>query len=476
MRYSILLLIFSFLFTVGCDSFLDDNPDDRQEIKTVEDVAELVASAYHQATFLFVEWMTDNVGPIENNAQKEYMTEAYLWDPIDSYESQESSTFFWEQAYYAIAHTNEGLSVIDKVEGDDNLRKAIKGEALIARAYSHFLLVNVFAKHYNLKTSNNDLGIPYSDEVEDELFKKYTRLSVQEVYDLIERDIKDGLKLLSDDYFAGSKKYHFTREAAYAFAARFYLFKQEYDKCKFYCDKILGSGSANPAYVRDLNQIYQGTSFSSMASKFSSPDELSNILLIRKESFYARANYGYRSDADKFTEIFSNNIQKEFDNRDQRWNLGTYAVFSPKYDELFQYTTSNTGYPYFIQTELRGEEVILNRMECMIMEGNYTKALDDYHVLAEKRYESGGILVLDSIKKFYSKEDAKEAMISFLIDERRKEFLDEGLRWFDIKRFALSVQHTTLNEESFHLAANDNKTAVQIPQKAITNGITPNPR
>jgi len=110
------------------------------------------------------------------------------------------------------------------------------------------------------------------------------------------------------------------------------------------------------------------------------------------------------------------------------------------------------------------------------MEGNYTKALDDYHVLAEKRYESGGILVLDSIKKFYSKEDAKEAMISFLIDERRKEFLDEGLRWFDIKRFALSVQHTTLNEESFHLAANDNKTAVQIPQKAITNGITPNPR
>nr|WP_320117613.1 RagB/SusD family nutrient uptake outer membrane protein [uncultured Marinifilum sp.] len=460
----------------SCDQYLDENPDNRKEIETLEDVADLVANSYNQATYLFVEWMTDNVTAIDDNTQQEHMSEAFKWEPIDSYEAQESPSYFWSNAYYAIAHANEALAVIDNFNGDETFKLAIKGEALISRAYNHFLLVNVFAKHYNAESANTDIGIPYVDEVEDEFLKKYTRQSVQKVYNLIERDLLIGLRYLSDDYFVGSKKYHFTKEAAYAFATRFYLFRKEYDKCILYCNKLLGGGQANSVYIRDLYNIFKGSTFDEMAAKYSDSNENGNLLLIRKETFFARENYGYRSNSEKYAEIFSDNLQGENDIRNQQWSLGTSAVFAPKYNELFRYTTNDTGLPYFIQSELKGEEVLLNRMESFIMTGEFQRALDDYHVLAAKRYENGGLVNLDLIKNYYSELDTKKAMLSFVIDERRKEFVDEALRWFDIKRFSIPLTHISLDGEIINLQANDNKTAVQIPQTAINNGLQPNLR
>ncbi|XLL74012.1 RagB/SusD family nutrient uptake outer membrane protein, partial [Myroides odoratimimus] len=37
----------------------------------------------------------------------------------------------------------------------------MRAEALLARAYNHFMLVNLWAKHYNPATAESDLGIPY---------------------------------------------------------------------------------------------------------------------------------------------------------------------------------------------------------------------------------------------------------------------------------------------------------------------------
>ncbi|MDQ2179656.1 RagB/SusD family nutrient uptake outer membrane protein [Marinifilum sp. D714] len=462
------------VFSISCDSYLDENPDDRKELQTVKDVAKLVANSYNESTYLFIEWMTDNVSAIPDNTQRDHMTEAFQWSSMDSYEAQESTTYFWENSYYAIAHCNEALAVIDNVSGDDDFRAVVRGEALISRAYNHFILVNIFSKHYKEETSENDLGIPYVEVVEDELFKSYSRGSVKDVYDKIERDLTTGLSLLRDDYFIGSKKYHFTRKAAYAFAARFFLYKKDYSSSLKYCNLVL-DGDPN-AYVRDLFKIYQGTTFDEMAAKNSDVNEKSNLIAIRKESFYARANYGYRSDKKIFNDLFNNNIQEELDVRDQRWSYSTGAIVVPKYHELFRYTTSNTGFPYFIQSELKGEEVLLNRMECYIMQGEYEIALKDYHTLAAKRYLDGGKLDLNKIKEYYSLSDVKNAMKLFLLDERRKEFLDEGLRWFDIKRFELSITHKDIQNNTFQLIPNDIRTAVQIPQSARVNGLFPNPR
>jgi hypothetical protein len=59
--------------------------------------------------------------------------------------------------------------------------------------------------------------------------KQYTRGTVASVYDMIEKDLLEGLPFLNDKSYS-VPKYHFTKAAAYAFASRFYLYKKDYDK------------------------------------------------------------------------------------------------------------------------------------------------------------------------------------------------------------------------------------------------------
>ena len=68
----------------------------------------------------------------------------------------------WEAHYMAIANANEVLKAIDKMEMTDKLERR-KGEALICRAYAHFVLVNVFCQHYD-PAHPDDLGIPYMEK------------------------------------------------------------------------------------------------------------------------------------------------------------------------------------------------------------------------------------------------------------------------------------------------------------------------
>ena len=77
-----------------------------------------------------------------------------------------------------------------------------KGEALVARAYSHFMLVNFFSKFYNEATAATDPGIPYVTEPETVSIKQYDRKTVMYVYDMIEKDFLEGLPLLDDNAYS----------------------------------------------------------------------------------------------------------------------------------------------------------------------------------------------------------------------------------------------------------------------------------
>ena len=69
-----------------------------------------------------------------------------------------------------------------------------------------------------------------------------------------------------------------------------------------------------------------------------------------------------------------------------------------------------------------------------------------------------------------------QGIFNYLLDERRKEFLVQGLRWFDIKRFGLEVEHRN-PQGTFTLTANDPRKVLQIPKTAIdVGGLEPNAR
>ena len=66
----------------------------------------------------------------------------------------------------------------------------------MARAYAHFMLAYLWCKPYNPTTAATDLGLSYVTTPEKEVFRKYTRISLKDYYQAIEKDLTEGLPLL----------------------------------------------------------------------------------------------------------------------------------------------------------------------------------------------------------------------------------------------------------------------------------------
>src|SRR5690606_25051836 len=118
---------------------------------------------------------------------------------------------------------------------------AQKGEALVARAYAHFMLVTLYANVYDPVTASTDPGIPYVKEPEEIVLKKYERKTVQYVYEQIEQDLETGIPLIDDNAYK-APKFHFTTSAAHAFASRFYLFKRDYRQVVAHASQVFPLG------------------------------------------------------------------------------------------------------------------------------------------------------------------------------------------------------------------------------------------
>lgn len=95
---------------------------------------------------------------------------------------------------------------------------------MVARAYAHFMLVNLWAEHYDPATAQTTLGVPYVTAPEKEALAIYERNTVAEVYKRIEDDLLLGLPLIKDNAY-DAPKYHFNRAASNAFAARYYTWR-----------------------------------------------------------------------------------------------------------------------------------------------------------------------------------------------------------------------------------------------------------
>jgi hypothetical protein len=63
---SYILLLLLVMFNSSCENYLDESPDNRLELDTVEKAAKVVADAYTQASYVFTDMYTDLAGPIGN--------------------------------------------------------------------------------------------------------------------------------------------------------------------------------------------------------------------------------------------------------------------------------------------------------------------------------------------------------------------------------------------------------------------------
>jgi starch-binding outer membrane protein, SusD/RagB family len=485
-KYSVPVCIL--LWVTACDNFLEETPDNRVELNNTDKAAQLLTNAYPSSSYSFTEWMSDNVSYTFGTTKLPKHDEAYTWDEFTEI-SQDTPDYYWSTTYDAIAHANEVLAVIDDLPGDRAQKDAVKGEALLTRAYGHFMLVNLFAKHYSAETADSDPGIPYVLEPETVFIKQYERNSVQEVYDLVEDDLLDGLELVDESSYANSGKYHFNRNAALAFASRFYLFKGDLNECIKYSNQLLGGDPS--LYVKNIPLLLQQMiNFEDYIRLYAAPTDDSNLLLMRQVTNFHLWYLGHWPSRPLYSQIFQgNNVFELTDERqDPALIAGENGLAATKFQFLFERSslTSDVGLNYTIIIALRGEEVLLNRAECYILQNNLDAGLADLLTLARRRYRPDPPSDVANVdpnelkqilrQEYQSNNDQLNALI-YLLEERQKEFLHEGMRWFDIKRYEMPVNHVLANGSAITLQADDPRKVLQIPQSAVdVGGLEPNPR
>ncbi|MEM9337843.1 MAG: RagB/SusD family nutrient uptake outer membrane protein [Bacteroidota bacterium] len=475
----------------GCSDFLDENPDNRVALDNLEKAAQLLVSAYSVASPNFTDWMSDDIPlqTIGTNLRLNHQ-QLYSWDDVTTGPTdQDTPDYYWFQTYDAIAHANEVLNILDGIplnsEEDQARKDAIRSEALLTRAYGHFMLVNFFAQHVGRSGANR--GVPYVKDPETTFLGQYERLSVTRVYNEVEDDLLEALDLVDDSFFNNSGKYHFNRNAALAFASRFYLFQGDFVRCKQYSDQLLGN---NPgAFVRDLTGLdfrAASASITEYPQLYTSPDINANLLLMRKLSLVQRTDFAFGPDVNSYRSLFGSSPFGGFtDTReDPALTKGQNGIYPLRYQSLFERSSlnSNVGFPYYIHLAFTGEEVLLNRAESNVRLGNIPEAVTDLQALTERRFTDGAgnkpTLTLSGIRDFVNSGEEDLDLLIYIIEvERRKEFIMQGMRWFDIKRFGFTVQHTFIDGSSAVLSADDPRKAFQIPQSAIdVGGLEPNPR
>ena len=111
--------------------------------------------------------------------------------------------------------------------------------------------------------------------------------------------------------------------------------------------------------------------------------------------------------------------------------------------------------------------------------------MDDLNLYASERIVNYNAdrheITLDKIASFYNISDPTEGLVHTILDFKRSEFIQEGLRWFDILRHKITVRHNLLNtfgnvEKTIVVDADDMRRLFQLPEEAKLAGIELNPR
>lgn len=523
------LMLASVAILASCSDQLDTLPDNRTTLDTPKKIAGLLVTAYPDRTpTLFNEWMSDNTDYMgAQNSQGNRGGDQYFFWQEQTEGGNDSPEQVWMLYYEGVYKANEALAAIEDQGGPKNdILRNSKGEALLIRAYDHFILANEFCRPYNGKTSTKDAGLYYATGIADfsAAAEQSNRGTVADVYEKIAADIEAGIPLLNDTYEV--PKYHFNKQAAYAFATRFYLYYEKWEKAKEYADKLLGSNPA--ASLRDYRALQamplsKSEQAVKIAEAYCSASADCNLLvqtsvsnagmalapwLVSKR--YTLTNYLSETELFQSNNIWgtsSNLIWKPFTVNSGESNFALLMKLPREFE--IRNTTTGSGYLRTLNVDFTMDEALLNRAEAEIMLGQNDAACADMTIWMKNFFNTNVTLTPTSVQTYfktvpYAYADAakmvpsfkkhisprftidaegsvQESLLQCLLNFRRIETVHQGMRWMDIRRYNIEIPRRLIgangkpSKNLDWLEKDDPRQVVQIPQSIREAGVAGNP-
>lgn len=481
LRYICLLL--ATLGTGACTDVLEKQPigqtTDQTFFKTQEDAVASVTAAYdvlqwEETGAWHPEWMWGDIA--SDDATKGGENEG---DQVGVYEMEKfmangtnrQSMGLWKAYYQGIYRANLSINNIPGIEMDQTLKTRLVAEAKFLRAFYYFRLVRTFG------------GVPLVTKVLAPSEYNTPRATAQEVYKLIEQDLKDAAQVLPVRTALPASDYgRATKGAAEGMLMRVYVYQNKWPEAKQMGEKVIGSGQY--ALMEKFEENF------TLAGEFCK-ESLFEINFFPTDGGWGNANEGSvtpvfcgpRSEGGWGFNQATTDLVNSFEAGDPRKE----ATVTKKYDDIsfgtgyfgrkYTYTwdngysrptvgdgMSNGGVNWRV---LRYADVLLMQAEACYHTGEPAKAVG-YVNEVRTRARAGKSVLADLPQSLQG-----QSLLNAIYRERRSELAMEGLRFWDLVRTDRAA--TVLAADGFRKGVSE---LFPIPeyQIRVTNGaITQNP-
>ncbi len=321
----------------------------------------------------------------------------------------------WSAYYKAINLANTLMYYNKQVfEKDETFTKdmmdAVDAEALFIRALSYFYLVRLW----------KDVPLVIEPSISDTSDLYLAKSSEYVVVDQIIKDLLKAKDMAYTTEFAGTN-YFYGRANKYSIMtllADVYLWNQQYQKCIDYCDSVTNTGlyAMEPADTW-FNIYYPGNSVNEGIFELQYDDNLDN----QNNPIYD--NLITVSGGTQVT-LNSKNIDILMDSEDARRFQGKGAIWKYRGKDALGLVPRSL-------TERDANWIVYRYADIMLMKAEAAIELD--------RFDEANALIRETLLRAglpYEDNSEKELIRTALLDEKGREFLLEGKRWFDLLRAA----------------------------------------
>ena len=440
------------LFSISCGSdFLEREPLDQittgNFYNTASDANLAVLSCYsvlHGTNWYGKSWMITEI-PSDNTTTGGNDPD---FSPIDNFTINADNipnTEFWTEHYKLITLANQVITFVPEIDMLQATKDLYIAEAKFLRAFAYFDLVRIYGDVpiiTEVPSIDADLFIP--------------RHPVADVYNLIIEDLNAGIAFLPAKR-TGADLGRGSADAAIALLAKVHLTIGNNEECMALCRELIASGryklmeSFDDNWLKDVSDNNAESIFQ-LQYVGCGPGGTGNAL----QAFFAPWGQGITQNSDGWGSQIPSGPSTE--------NPGTTAkdIFSP--DDLRKYHSIMSPGDYYpmINSELGGytyplvgaSRSSINIKKYVIGGGSdvcFMSTPQNFHLiryadvllmLAEASCAlSGGITVTEDVIEAYNQVRERAGLpgtstltIEELFEERRREFVFENQRWFDLLR------------------------------------------
>ncbi|MFZ4862556.1 RagB/SusD family nutrient uptake outer membrane protein [Sphingobacterium sp. Mn56C] len=427
------LLFVSGTALVSCNKYLDIKPVGTVVPETADDFRGLLTSGYlgFPAHKSYLNLRTDELQLDEYSTDMSSLKDIFLWNDLNP----DPATFAYPYItfYKSIFYANQVLETIDKKLASNGDVNQLKAEAYLMRAYAHFELLNMYAETYT-PANAAQRGIALSTKID--LEQRFIPVTIEEVYKQIFADIDQADRLMQVQDQDSKVKYRFSKRALYAFQARVFLYRSEWQKSLDAADKALAINS-------NLEDLNQADAF--MPSDFQSKEM---ILSLDKVALPVTTT----------STFISQNLLNSYDKVN---DLRFAKYFQKKGGDYVSLKGGDNRY----NVSFRNGDLYLMEAEAYSRLGHKDQALAKLNALLKNRLTPA---YFQTQSAAYAGLDNAQ-LLNVILAERKRELALEGLTWYDLKRTTRPTITHRFFDKDFVLQQNDPRYVIRFPKAALEN-------